>query len=158
MNQISHVKFLEKLVNVNHPYNYTYVERDFSIDKSLLVENLPTQSLVSQLCIYDYMKSKIVTTENFSVCYTFRKSMSGSRIKHENYLEEQRKAKSRKKNYLCTVVFQESINFVRKKKPLLKSTASDLVKDVDRFSFEAENAKSMEEMKRVIKFKLFQKN
>ena len=102
MNQISHVKFLGKLVNVNHPYNYTYVERDFSIDKSLLVENLPTQSLVSQLCIYDYMKSKIVTTENFSVCYTFRKSMSGSRIKHENYLEEQRKAKSRKKNYFCT--------------------------------------------------------
>ena len=47
---------------------------------------------------------------------------------------------------------------MRKKKPLLKSTASDLVKDVDRFSFEAENAKSMEEMKRVIKFKLFQKN
>ena len=70
-----------------------------------------------------------------------------SRIKYENYLEEQRKAKSSNKKALKCKAVQESIDVVRKKKTFLESIVSELVKDADRFSLETENVKSMEEMK-----------
>ena len=65
-----------------------------------------------------------------------------SRIKYENYLEEQRKAKSSNKKALKCKAIQESIDVVRKK-TFLESTVSELVKDADRFSLETENAKNM---------------
>ena len=53
----------------------------------------------SQWCMYDYMKSKNLTPENF---------IRGSRIKYENYLEEQRKAQL--SNEKAVKVVQESID------------------------------------------------
>ena len=80
-----------------------------------------------------------------------------SRIKYENYLEEQRKAKSSNKKALKCKAIQESIDVVRKKKTFLESTVSELVKDADRFSLETENAKNMEEMKLLLSKSLFGK-
>ena len=66
MNHIRHLKCLEKLVKVlkiilTLLHGQTSAERGFSVNKSLLVENLSTQSLVSKLCVYDYIKSKNLT-------------------------------------------------------------------------------------------------
>ena len=98
MNHIGYVKCLEKFVKVlkiilTLSHGRASVERDISVNKSLLVVNLLTQSLVSQRCVYDYMKSKNLTLEIFIVCGALRKSVRGSRINYENYLEEKRKAK-----------------------------------------------------------------
>ena len=79
------------------------------------------------------MKSKNLTPENLIVCGALCKSVRGSRIKYENYLEEQRKAKSSNEKALKRKAVQESIDVVRKEKALLESTASELVKYADRF-------------------------
>ena len=92
------VKALKIILTLSH--GQASVERGFSVNKSLLVENLPKQSLVSQLCVYDYMKSNNFGLENFIVCGALRKSDRVSRIKYENYLEKQRKAKSTKERAL----------------------------------------------------------
>ena len=112
MNHIGHKKCLEKLVKVlkiilTLLYGQAFVKRGFSVNKSLLVENLSTQSLLSCRCVYDYMKSKNLTPENFIICGALRKSVRGSRTKYENYLEEQRKAKSSNEEALKRKAVQE---------------------------------------------------
>ena len=96
--------------------------------------------------MYDYIKSKNLTLENFIVWGTLCKSVRGSRVKYESYLEEQRKAKPSNEKALKCKAVQEGIDIVRKKKALLESTVSELVKDAGKFSLEAGNAKNMEEM------------
>ena len=112
MNHIGHKTCLEKLVKVlkiilTLLYGQAFVKRGFSVNKSLLVENLSTQSLLSRRCVYDYMKSKNLTPENFIICGALRKSVRGSRTKYENYLEEQRKAKSSNEEALKRKAVQE---------------------------------------------------
>ena len=112
MNHIRHKKCLEKLIKVLKIIltllcGQAFVKRGFSVNKSLLVENLSTQSLLSRRCVYDYMKSKNLTPENFIICGALRKSVRGSRTKYENHLEEQRKAKSSNKEALKRKAVQE---------------------------------------------------
>ena len=126
MNHIGYVKCSEKLVKVlkiilTHSHGQVSVERDFSVNKSLLVENLSMESLVFQWCAHEYMKSKNLAAENLFVCGALRKSIRASRIKYESCLEEQRKAKSSDEEASKRKVAQESISVVRKRKALVKS-------------------------------------
>ena len=86
------------------------------------------------------MNSRNLTPENFIAAH-YVKASRGSRIKYEKYLEEQRKAKSSNGIALKCKAVQESIDVVSRKKAPLETTVSELFKDSDRFSLEAENAK-----------------
>ena len=104
------------------------------------------------------MKLKNLTPKNFIVCDALRKN-TGSKIKFENYLQEQRKAKSSNEKVLKHKAVKECIEVLRKKKALLESTISDLVKDTDKFSLEAEYAeKHRRDETVVINVKLLQEN
>ena len=69
------------------------VERSFSVNKSLLVENLATKSLIAQRIVYDYMKVSNVSAEDVEICLTPCCSVKHARQGHITYLEEQKKNK-----------------------------------------------------------------
>uniref|UniRef100_A0A915IFF2 HAT C-terminal dimerisation domain-containing protein n=1 Tax=Romanomermis culicivorax TaxID=13658 RepID=A0A915IFF2_ROMCU len=72
------------------------VESGFSINEDLLVENLHQRLIINQQLVYDYIKSeggllKLVVSEKMI------KSVSGSRTRYQQYLEDER-AKDVEKN------------------------------------------------------------
>ena len=56
---------LKKFLTLSH--GQASVERGFSVNKSLLVENLTAKSLVSQRIVYDHMNFHNLTPENFII-------------------------------------------------------------------------------------------
>ena len=69
------------------------VEHCFSVNKSLLVENLSAKSLISQRIVYDEMNFHNLTLQNFIINPALRKSVRNARNEYEKYLEEKRKEK-----------------------------------------------------------------
>ncbi|KAG8175603.1 hypothetical protein JTE90_019415 [Oedothorax gibbosus] len=65
------------------------VERGFSVNKAIEVENLKENSYVSQRLVYDYAKT-YTHLHDFEITNDMRKSVSSARLKYEHYLEEQR--------------------------------------------------------------------
>ena len=67
------------------------VERGFSVNKSLLVKNLATKSLIAQRIVYDHTKVNHVSVEDVEVCPTLCRSVKHARQRYSTYLEEQKK-------------------------------------------------------------------
>ena len=125
------------------------VERGFSVNSSLLVENLSAKSLISQRIIHDHMAENQLVPENFVICEKLRKSVRGARVKYE-YLEDQRKQKVDTEKSLKRKSIQEQIDVVRVKKSLLERTILGLSKDANKYALDAENESTMENMKVVL--------
>ena len=53
---------LKIMITLSH--DQALVERDFSANKSLLVKNLGTQSLIAQRIVYDHMKVKNINAKD----------------------------------------------------------------------------------------------
>ena len=99
------------------------------------------------------MKLKNLTPKNFIVCGALRKNTvqkSSLRITFKS---------REKRNQATKKAVKECIEVLRKKKALLESTISELVKDTDKFSLEAEYAeKHRRDETVVINVKLLQEN
>ena len=123
------------------------VERGFSVNKSLLVENLSAKSLISQRIVYDHMNFHNLTPENFIINPALRKSVRNARNEYEKYLEEKRKEKLHSEKDLKRKAIQEEIVAVKRKKTILEKTVVDLSKDADQYALDAENADEKEDIK-----------
>ena len=71
------ISTFKKLVEVSKviltlSHGQASVERSFSVNKSLLVENLATKSLIAQRIIYGYMKVNNRSAEDMDICPTHR--------------------------------------------------------------------------------------
>ena len=76
------------------------MERGFSINKPLLVENLTETSLISRRIVLNHLRSKNVISENFEVCGKLRKSVRSARDKYQIFLDDQRREKVNNKKGL----------------------------------------------------------
>ena len=68
-------------------------EREFSVNNSMLVENLSTTNLISQRLVHDHLTANKVSSEDFEICGKLCKSVGGARSKYKKYLSDQRKEK-----------------------------------------------------------------
>lgn len=77
---------LKIIITLSH--GQASVERGFSVNKSLLVENLAPKSLIAQRIVYDHMKVSNVSAEDveFSQLFVVVPNMLG-----KDSLEEQKK-------------------------------------------------------------------
>ena len=123
------------------------VERGFTVNKSLLVENLSTKSLISQRIVYDHMNFHNPTPENFIINPALRKSVRHARNECEKCLEEKRKEKLHSEKDLKRKAIQEEIVAVKRKKTILENTFVDLSKDADQYALDAENADEKKDIK-----------
>ena len=84
-------EFFKIILTLSH--GQTSVERGFSINKSLPVENLTETSLISQRIVLDHLRSKNVSSDYFKVCGKMRKSVRSARGKYHFFLDDQRREK-----------------------------------------------------------------
>lgn len=139
---------LKMILTLSH--GQAAVERGFSVNKSLLVENLSTLSLISQRIVHDHLASNNLSSENFEICGKLRKSVRSARSKYEQYLADQRKEKVESEKILKRKSIQEEIEVVRSKKKLLEKTVFALSKDADKYAKDAEEKTAVDEMKTLI--------
>ena len=126
------------------------VERGFSINKSLLVENLSKESLISQRIIYDHMKVNDLQSHELEIMPALRKSVKSSRQQYGTYLEEQkRKGVQSEKSRKCKVIEEEIVE-IKRRKSLLLDTINDLYTESDKYALDAESADSLQSMKSLV--------
>ena len=106
------------------------MERGFSVNKSLLVENLATKSLIAQRVVYDHMKVNNVSVEDVEICPTLRCSVKHARQRYSTYLEEQKKNKIQNDRSLKRKQVQEEIQAVKKKKAMVENLIRKLRRQI----------------------------
>ena len=102
------------------------VKRGFRIIKSLLVENLSKESLISQGIIYDHMKVNDLQPLELEIMPALRKSVKSSRQQYGTYPEEQkRKGVQSEKSHKRKVIGEEIVG-IKRRKSFLLDTINDL--------------------------------
>ena len=110
------------------------VERGFSINKELLVENLQAKSLVSQRMVYDHINSNKINIHEYQLPSDLLKSCKLSNRRDNAALEE-----TKKQEKIGTVarkrkLINEDIEVAKKKKDKVTKCTEVLKTDADKFS------------------------
>ena len=114
------------------------VERGFSVNKNLLVENLQESSLIAQRRVVDYMDANCLI-----------QSVRNSYKKYSLILlvAEKRKENVQKEKQKKAQLLSSEISSLEKKKILLEASINDLQKESDKLGFEAEKASKLDLLK-----------
>ena len=120
------------------------VERGFSINKELLVENLQAKSLVSQRMVYDHINSNKINIHEYQLPSDLLKSCKLSNRRDNAALEE-----TKKQEKIGTVarkrkLINEDIQVAKKKKDKVTKCTEVLKTDADKFSIEAEERANLD--------------
>ena len=126
------------------------MEQGFSINKSLLVENLSETSLISQRIVLGQLRSK-----HFKVGKNLRKSLTSARGNYQIVLDDQRRKKVNNKKSLERKSIQEEIDIARAKKSMLEKAVVSLSQDADKYAMDVESKFNAMEMKELIKKSTF---
>ena len=62
------------------------VKRAFSVNKSLLVQNVATKSLIAQRMVYDHTEFNNVRAEDVEICQTLHRTVKHARQRYSTYL------------------------------------------------------------------------
>ena len=122
------------------------MKQGFSINKSLLVENLTETSLISQRIVLDQLRSK-----HFEVGKNLRKSVTSARGNYQLVSDDQRRKKVSNKKGLERKSIQEEIDIARVKKSMLEKAVVSLSQDADKYVMDVESKFNATQMNELIK-------
>lgn len=126
------------------------VERGFSVNKTILVENLGKECLVSQRMIHDHMKINDLMSHELEITPALRRSVKSSRQQYSTYLEELKKKTIQSESSRKRKAVEEEIVEIKRKKNLLVDTVNDLHTESDKYAIDAENADDLLTMKSLL--------
>ena len=120
------------------------VERGFSINKEMMVENMKQSSVVSQRMICDHMTAAKIELHEFKITKELLVSCRTAAAKYRSALKEQKeneiishKANKRK-------MIQDEILQIKRKKEDMQKCIASLDKDIVKLSFEAEKTEDFD--------------
>ena len=119
------------------------VERGFSVNKELLVENLQEVLLIAQRIVYDQLTATKQNVHTFKISNDLIKSCKAARSKYMLHLDEKRhqavgkKAEKRK-------LLNEEINDIKKRKIGVESCVASLNENIEKLSYKAEESNKMD--------------
>lgn len=113
------------------------VERGFSVNRQVSVENLKDASYIAQKIICDAVY-KVGGILQVPITKELRTSVSAARHRHQAYLESQKKEQLEGARQSKKCIVEEEIENMRKKKAKLVSTVADLISSADTFAEKAE--------------------
>lgn len=114
------------------------VERGFSVNKEVEVENLKHQSLIAQRIICDY-DSSVGGIHNVPITEPMLKEARSARLKYETYLEDERKKKKSQESLDTRKRQLNEIEEYRSKKQKLESSISELSRSSEKLYEKAES-------------------
>ena len=114
------------------------VERGFSVDKELEVENLANQSLVAQCLVCDHINA-VGGILNVSITQPLLTSCSAARKRYERYLEQQRQNNKSEEGSRKRKSFLTEIEELKEKKRRTSVDIDGLIKSADNLAEKAES-------------------
>ncbi|KAJ8048636.1 hypothetical protein HOLleu_01027 [Holothuria leucospilota] len=114
------------------------VERGYSVNKDMLVENMQEKTLVALRTVYD---SIATTGQDFTeVPFTprMKRNIKAARMRYNQYLDDQRKAKGENEKAKKRKAVQDELHDRQKKKKLIESAIDIMKKEADDLAQKAE--------------------
>ncbi|KAJ8043443.1 hypothetical protein HOLleu_10524 [Holothuria leucospilota] len=114
------------------------VERDYLVNKDMLVENMQEKTLVALRTVYD---SIAATGQDFTeVPFTprMKRNIKAARMRYKKYLDDQRKAKGENEKAKKRKAVQDELHDRQKKKKLIESAIDIMKKEADDLAQKAE--------------------
>ena len=90
------------------------IEKGFSINKEMLVDNMKQSSLVSQRLIFDHMSAEKTELADFTITKDLLNSCRGASGKYKRALDENKKEKVQSERASKRTLIQEEIMEVKK--------------------------------------------
>ena len=138
-------KIVKTLLIVSH--GQAQVERGFSINSELLVENLNNESLIAQRIVTDHMRQKGLQSYQLNITQKLLKHVKCARSRYFSAQNERAQCNVKNKRQLDIQEIEKEIVSTSEHILLLESTISQLNKEADLVAFEAEKKKTHSEMK-----------
>lgn len=122
------------------------VERGFSVNKEVAVENLKERSFIAQRIIRDHIES-VGGLPNVQISKKkLLMSSAGAQQKYLSHLEEQRRMKVSQKKILKTKSTMQEIDLLKKKKRQFETDVKALLKSADEFADRAEDSRKFKKL------------
>lgn len=128
---------IQKLLLLSH--GQADVERGFSINKKIEVENLAERSLIAQRMTFDYIKSK-GGAHKVAVSKELLSYASGARQRYHLFLEEERKEKDRTVKSLKRKSIMGEIETLKKREKSMRSAMQELDASSEKYALQAEKS------------------
>lgn len=114
------------------------VERGFSINKEVAVENQKEKSLIAQRLIVGHIRS-VGGVTNVPLTKELLISVSGARQRYHSYLDDQKKEKDKEKLVQKRKALTDELGELKKKRTRINQYIVALEKSADEFADKAEN-------------------
>lgn len=115
------------------------VERGFSINKELIVENQRERSLVARRLIVDHVRSVGGVTK-VEITKELLLSAAGARQKYYGYLDEEKRKKEQQAVDLKRKAFTDELEDLKKKRARMEADICALEKSADEYAEKAESS------------------
>ena len=120
------------------------VERGFSVNKEVLVENLEQLSLVSQRLVYDHMTfGQSAQLQDFKIERQLLLSCKSAHARYKEALEENKKVVIVNDKASKRKMIQEEISDIKKRKVVVEKCILSLESDIEKYSSDAEKEQDM---------------
>ena len=120
------------------------VERGFSVNREIIVENLQQKPLISQRLVYDYITVKHASSlYEYAIPNALLLECKSSHAKYVQFLEDQKKANERAEKSRKTTLTLDEISEVKKKKLNVEQCIASLKSDVEKYSLEEEEKQDL---------------
>ncbi|KAK0151781.1 hypothetical protein N1851_006845 [Merluccius polli] len=113
------------------------VERGFSINKEMIVENQKEKSLVAQRLIVDHVRS-VGGINKVEITKELLLSAAGARQKYHGYLDEEKRKKERQGIDMKRKALTDELDDLKKKRARMETDISALQKSADEYAEKAE--------------------
>ena len=120
------------------------VERAFSLNDKLLVENMKAESLIAQPCIKEFMLANNYSAHTVPITEKLMDNSKSSSQRYKAYLEEQRQSKKEAEQSKEMLDLDEELLSLNIDMKLLKDAIIEYQNETDKFAIEAEKRKNFE--------------
>ena len=138
---------IKSLLTLSH--GQATVERGFSTNKEVSVDNLQERSFVALRQIDDHVKA-VKGCLNVNINKQMMSSVASSRQKYMMFLNEERMKKEKQSLSLKRKSLVEELDELKAKKKHLECEAAGLVKSADDFSVRAETTRNIDEVRQMV--------
>ena len=120
------------------------VERGFSLNEKLLVENMKAECLIAQRCIKDFMLVNNYSAHTVPITKKLMDNIKSSRQRYKAYLEEQRQSKKKTEQPKKMLNLDEELLSLNIDMKSLNDAIIEYQNETDKFAIEAEKKKNFE--------------
>lgn len=119
------------------------IERGFSVNKAIEIENMAEKSYIAQRIILDHIRDSNIPVKDVPISKELRIAAAGSRQKYHSYLSEQQKKEENVVERRKRKSFFDELQQLKNKKARLQSAVEDLQASSDKLADKAESSGAM---------------